>query len=50
VHVTALAPTQAPATHVSLCVQAFPSLHAVPFALAGALPHCPVAGLHVPGS
>ena len=38
---------QTPAWHTSLCVQRFPSLHAVPLALAG-LEHTPVAGLHTP--
>jgi hypothetical protein len=48
-HVTGLAPTHEPAWQVSLCVQAFPSLHADPSALAG-LPHWPVVGLHVPAA
>jgi hypothetical protein len=34
---------------VSVCVQALPSLHDVPFAAAG-FEHVPVAGLHVPGT
>ena len=33
VQVTGLLPVHAPAWHVSVCVHAFPSLHAVPFAL-----------------
>ena len=40
---------QAPDWHVSVCVQASPSLHAVPFAAAG-FEHAPVAGLHVPAT
>src|SRR5438132_1178244 len=42
-----LAPTQAPASQVSLCVQALPSLHGAPLALAGLL-QMPDAGLQVP--
>ena len=38
-----------PISHVSLCVQASPSLQAVPFAAAG-FEHWPVAGLHVPAT
>jgi len=38
-----------PAWHVSLCVQAFPSLHDVPFAATG-FEHAPVAVLHVPAT
>src|SRR5262249_20740477 len=38
---------QAPAWQVSVCVQALPSLHAVPSAAAG-LEHCPVPGLQTP--
>jgi hypothetical protein len=49
VHVTGLAPTHAPAWQLSLCVQALPSLHAVPFAAAG-LEHCPVVESHVPAT
>jgi hypothetical protein len=37
----------APARQVSLCVQAFPSLHVVPLAATG-FEHTPVDGLHVP--
>jgi hypothetical protein len=49
VQVTGLAPTHAPAWHVSLCVQALPSLHAVPLGFGG-FEHAPVAGSHVPAS
>jgi len=42
-------PAQTPAWQASLCVQAFPSLHAVPLAFAG-LEQAPVAGLHVPAA
>jgi len=35
VHVTGLAPVQFPPWQVSVCVQAFPSLHGVLFGLAG---------------
>jgi hypothetical protein len=42
-------PVQTPAWHVSLCVQALPSLHAAPSA-AGGLLQVPVAGLHVPAT
>src|SRR5207248_1149783 len=38
-----------PLWHVSLCVQALPSLQAVPLAAAG-LEHCPVEGLQVPAT
>jgi hypothetical protein len=47
VQVTGLVPTHAPAWHVSLCVHALPSLHAVPSAFAG-FEHAPVAGSQVP--
>src|SRR2546427_539315 len=47
VHTTGLAPTQAPASQVSVCVQALPSLHGAPLALAGLL-QTPDAGLQVP--
>src|SRR5206468_2516175 len=47
VHTTGLAPTQAPAWQVSLCVQALPSSQVVPLGLAGLL-QAPVAGLQVP--
>jgi len=49
VHVTGLAPVQAPDWHVSLCVHAFPSLHAVPFAAFGFV-QVPVPGLHTPAT
>ena len=47
VHVTGFAPTHVPAWQVSLCVQALPSLHAVPFDFAG-FEHAPVAESQVP--
>src|SRR2546427_187759 len=37
VHTRGLAPTQAPASQVSVCVQALPSLHGAPLGLAGLL-------------
>src|SRR5206468_12605846 len=37
VHTTGLAPTQAPAAQVSVCVQALPSSHGAPLGLAGLL-------------
>ena len=46
---TGFDPVQIPAWHVSACVQALLSLHAVPFAAAG-FEHAPVAGLHVPAT
>jgi len=49
VHVTGLAPVQVPLWHVSVCVHALPSLHAVPLAATG-LEHVPVLGLHVPAT
>ena len=49
VQVTGLRPVHAPAWHVSVCVHALPSLHAVPFVAAG-FEHAPVAGLHVPAT
>ena len=48
-HVTGFAPAHAPFWHVSICVQALASLHAVPFALAG-FEHIPVIGSQVPTS
>ena len=42
-------PVQTPALQVSLCVQALPSLQAVPSDTAG-LEHLPVAGAHVPAA
>src|SRR5436189_4899 len=47
VHTTGLAPTQAPAAQVSVCVQALPSSHGAPLGLAGLL-QTPVAGLQAP--
>ena len=46
---TGLEPAQVPLSHVSVCVQAFPSLHAVPLGASG-LEHVPVAGLQVPAT
>ena len=43
-----LPPVHVPPWHVSVCVQALPSLHALPSGFAG-FEHVPVAGLHVPG-
>jgi hypothetical protein len=48
--VTGLAPVQVPAWHVSVCVQALPSLHEEPLVFGGLLEHTPVAGLQVPAS
>src|SRR5204862_86640 len=47
VHATGLAPTQMPASQVSVCVQALPSSHGAPSSLAGLL-QAPVAGLQAP--
>src|SRR5438128_12623420 len=47
VHTTGLAPTQAPAGQVSLCVQASASSHGAPSGLAGLL-EPPDAGVQVP--
>jgi hypothetical protein len=47
-HMTGLAPVHAPLWQVSVCVQALPSLHAVPLARSGYV-QVPVATLHVPG-
>src|SRR5205809_532291 len=47
VHTTGLAPTQAPAWQVSLCVHALASLQLVPLGLAGLL-QAPDAGSQVP--
>jgi hypothetical protein len=44
-----LLPVQAPATHVSVCVQASPSLHVAPSTLFGLL-HTPVVGSQAPTS
>jgi hypothetical protein len=46
-HVTGFAPVHVPAWHESVCVQAFPSLQAVPFALGG-FEHTPVAVSQTP--
>ena len=46
---TGFAPTQAPASQVSVWVQASPSLQAVPFGLAG-LEQMPLAGSQMPAS
>jgi hypothetical protein len=48
-HVTGLLPSQLPLWQVSVCVQASPSLHEVPFAAIG-FEHTPVAGSHVPAA
>src|SRR5882724_797870 len=47
VHTRGLAPTQAPASQVSVCVQALPSLQGAPLGLAGLL-QTPDAGLQAP--
>jgi hypothetical protein len=47
VHVTGFPPAQLPAWHVSLCVQALPSLQALPSGRAG-FEQPPFNGLHVP--
>src|SRR5205814_8827100 len=47
VQTTGLVPVQVPLWQVSVCVQALPSLHAVPL-LAFGLEHWPVAVLQVP--
>ena len=47
--ITGLLPRHAPAWHVSVCVQALPSVHVVPFGAAG-FEHVPVPGLHVPAT
>ena len=46
-HARGFPPLQMPVTHVSICVQALPSLHTAPSGLAG-LEQVPVAGSHVP--
>src|SRR5579863_1780176 len=48
-HVTAVPLTQVPDWQASPTVQAFPSLHVVPFAAVG-FEHVPVVGLHVPAT
>src|SRR5439155_97865 len=47
VQTTGVLPVQTPLWQVSVCVQALPSLQAVPLVLAG-FEHVPVAGLQVP--
>src|SRR5437870_13822335 len=47
VHTTGFAPTQMPASHASVSVQASPSSHGAPLSLAGLL-QMPVAGLQAP--
>src|SRR5207244_765857 len=49
VHTTELPPVQVPAWQVSVCVQASPSLHAVPSALAG-FEQRPLAGSQTPAT
>ena len=49
VHTTGLAPTQAPAWQLSVCVQALPSVQVAPLAFAGFV-QTPLAGLQTPGS
>jgi hypothetical protein len=49
VHVTGLEPVHVPAWQVSVWVQLFPSLHAVPSAAAG-FEHMPVPGSQVPAT
>jgi hypothetical protein len=49
VQTTGFDPVQTPAWQVSFCVQALPSLQAVPLGKAG-LEHMPVAGLQVPAA
>jgi hypothetical protein len=46
-HVTGFAPLHVPAWHVSVCVQALPSVQDAPFGLAG-FEQVPVDGLQVP--
>jgi hypothetical protein len=47
VQTTGFEPTHTPDWHVSVCVQALPSLQVVPFVALG-FEQTPVAGLHVP--
>jgi hypothetical protein len=47
--VTGFVPLHEPAWHVSVCVQAFPSEHAVPSAAVG-FEHNPVDGAHTPAT
>jgi len=49
VHATGFAPTQKPATQLSVCVHGSPSSHAVPSAAVGFV-HSPVAESHVPAA
>ena len=49
VQTTGLPPLQVPDWHVSACVQAFPSLHVVPFPAFGFV-HTPVVWLHCPAT
>src|SRR5206468_9031080 len=49
VQTTGLLPVQVPDWHVSVCVQALPSLQEVPFAAAG-FEQMPVDVLHVPAT
>src|SRR5437867_5472961 len=49
VQTTGWLPVHVPLSHVSVCVHAFPSLHAVPSGLAG-FEHVPLAGSHVPAA
>src|SRR5438094_920077 len=46
---TGLEPVQVPFSHVSVCVQALPSLHVVPLAFDG-FEQVPVEGSHVPAT
>ena len=48
-HVTGFDPVQLPDWHASLCVHAFPSLHAVPSGFDG-FEHLPVDASHVPAA
>ncbi len=47
--ITGFAPVHTPASHVSVRVHAFPSLHEVPFGASG-FEQVPVAGSHVPAT
>src|SRR5947199_9280418 len=49
VQTTGLAPTQLPFWQVSVCVQALPSLQAVPLVLVVGAEHTPVEGGRAPG-
>ena len=48
-HTTGFDPVHTPVWHVSVCVHALPSLHAVPFGAAG-FEQAPVPELHVPAT